>query len=74
MSHDGLTDSKPRAVPVKPISFLNSLLKIWRPPVSNNGLPGPLKLGTRTGSNLPLGKTIDSLQRWRSVVGRTQWP
>ncbi|KAL8654163.1 MAG: hypothetical protein Q9210_001679 [Variospora velana] len=44
MSHGGFADSKPSAAPIQPIQFLKSLLKIWRPPVSSNGLPGPLKL------------------------------
>lgn len=45
MSHGGFADSKSSAAPIQPIQFLKSLLKIWRPPVSSNGLSGPLKLG-----------------------------
>lgn len=45
MSHGGFAVFEPRAAPIQPIQFLKSLLKIWRPPVSSNGLSGPLKLG-----------------------------
>ncbi|KAL9013278.1 MAG: hypothetical protein Q9173_002016 [Seirophora scorigena] len=44
MSLDGFVHSKPSPVPIQPARFLKSLLKIWRPPMSSNGLSGPLKL------------------------------
>lgn len=45
MGNDGLTNYKPVTAPVNPSLFFKSLFRIWRPPVSNSGLPGPLKLG-----------------------------
>ncbi|KAL8722127.1 MAG: hypothetical protein Q9225_001320 [Loekoesia sp. 1 TL-2023] len=45
--HDFMPASKlaDLSVAVKRSSFFKSLFRIWRPPVSNSGLPGPLKLG-----------------------------
>ena len=48
MSIDGIDIPKPRSAAIRPTAFLKKLLGIWRPPMSNNGLPGPLKLGRCT--------------------------
>ncbi|KAL8940441.1 MAG: hypothetical protein Q9216_002811 [Gyalolechia sp. 2 TL-2023] len=44
MGYGRLANQESRSAPVDPSSFFKSLFRIWRPPVSNTALPGPLKL------------------------------
>ncbi|KAL8798049.1 MAG: hypothetical protein Q9182_007002 [Xanthomendoza sp. 2 TL-2023] len=66
----GLLPRANPAAPFRAVGFLDNLLQIWRPPIANDGLSGPLRFGP---NKYGLSASILTLE-WPSGVAPSELP